>query len=356
MKALKKTIVLFLAVTIILSLLPLNVIIAASKPKKPKISLSITEDGYRIKVNISKTTGADGYRIYIMSSYDEKYKKLTDINLNGKKARTYTVDNLKTGHYYFKVRAYKNSKGKKVWGAKSKTKDILLNNAPIIEFGSYEQDNDPSNGSEPIEWLILDKKEDGSMLIVSRYGLDAIPYNKQGENTTWKDSYLRNWMNHSFYDSAFDAHEKERIIETEIETFDSPYDSDNLTSEKTQDKVFALGAGDVLNYLTYNYVKCACEPTAYALARGAWVEDCEKLRREGAYVSEQAIIFEGSCSWWPREATGSVFNEDGVYYADALISFDFEYANPDGESMYHRIVDKSSQEVCARPAMWIKAD
>ena len=41
---------------------------AAGKPGKPKISLSITEDGYGINVNISKTTGADGYRIYIMSN------------------------------------------------------------------------------------------------------------------------------------------------------------------------------------------------------------------------------------------------------------------------------------------------
>ncbi len=329
---------------------------AAEKPGKPKISLSISEDGYGINVNISKTTGADGYRIYIMSSYDEKYKKLADINLNGKKVQSYTVDNLKTGHYYFKVRAYKKSKGKKIWGAKSKSKNIILNKAPIIVFGSYEQDNDPSNGKEPIEWLVLDEKEDGSMLVISRYGLDAIPYNRQGENTTWKDSYLRNWMNNSFYEVAFNTQEKERIIETEIETFDSPYDLENLSSEKTNDRVFALGAGEVFSYFAYSYVKCACEPTAYALERGAIIIDCEKLRQEGSYVSENDIKFEGSCSWWPREASSSAFDETGIYYASAIISYDFEDANPDGEATYQRLIEKSSQEICARPAMWIKPE
>ena len=29
----------------------------------------------------------------------------------------------------------------------------------IITFGSYEQDNDTSNGAEPIEWRVLDVQE-----------------------------------------------------------------------------------------------------------------------------------------------------------------------------------------------------
>ena len=38
----------------------------------------------------------------------------------------------------------------------------------IIEFGSYEQDNDSSNGSEPIKWRVLEVS-DGSALVVSEY-------------------------------------------------------------------------------------------------------------------------------------------------------------------------------------------
>ena len=41
-----------------------------------------------------------------------------------------------------------------------------------VKFGSYEQDNDESNGKEPIEWRVLDSK-DGRKLLISRYALDS---------------------------------------------------------------------------------------------------------------------------------------------------------------------------------------
>lgn len=40
----------------------------------------------------------------------------------------------------------------------------------IIKFSSYEQDNNSDNGTEPIEWKVLEKRSDGSLLAVSRYG------------------------------------------------------------------------------------------------------------------------------------------------------------------------------------------
>lgn len=40
----------------------------------------------------------------------------------------------------------------------------------IFKFGSYEQDNDTSNGKEDIEWLVLEVK-DGKALLISKYAL-----------------------------------------------------------------------------------------------------------------------------------------------------------------------------------------
>ena len=58
----------------------------------------------------------------------------------------------------------------------------------IIKFGNYPQD---SNGSiSPIEWLVLDVKENESLLI-SRYGLDCRQYNREWVGITWEDSNLR---------------------------------------------------------------------------------------------------------------------------------------------------------------------
>ena len=43
-----------------------------------------------------------------------------------------------------------------------------------ITVGHYEQDADPSNGAEPIEWIVLENSGKTAMLI-SKYGLDAKP-------------------------------------------------------------------------------------------------------------------------------------------------------------------------------------
>ena len=45
-----------------------------------------------------------------------------------------------------------------------------------VTFGSYEQDNDTSNGKEPLEWIVL-SYQDGKSLLISKYGLDCQPYN-----------------------------------------------------------------------------------------------------------------------------------------------------------------------------------
>ena len=56
----------------------------------------------------------------------------------------------------------------------------------IVTFGSYEQDNNSENGSEPIEWLMLEQK-DGKALLVSRYGLDALPFHDSDGDAAWVD-------------------------------------------------------------------------------------------------------------------------------------------------------------------------
>ena len=55
----------------------------------------------------------------------------------------------------------------------------------VVTFGCYEQDDDASNGPEPIEWLVLDADGETATLI-SRYGLDAKPYNDAYTAVTWK--------------------------------------------------------------------------------------------------------------------------------------------------------------------------
>ncbi|MEG0050490.1 MAG: DUF6273 domain-containing protein, partial [Clostridia bacterium] len=66
-----------------------------------------------------------------------------------------------------------------------------------MTFGSYEQDNNTSNGAEAIEWLVLAREGDRA-LVISVDGLDCVQYHTKHTATTWETSTLRTWMNDTF--------------------------------------------------------------------------------------------------------------------------------------------------------------
>ena len=71
-----------------------------------------------------------------------------------------------------------------------------------ICFGAYEQDKDTSDGKENVEWQVL-AKEDNKILVISKYVLDAKPYNTNLVNVTWETCALQTWLNGTFFDEAF---------------------------------------------------------------------------------------------------------------------------------------------------------
>ena len=67
-----------------------------------------------------------------------------------------------------------------------------------VLLGTYEQDNNTSNGPEAIEWIVL-KNENGVIYAVSKYILDAQVYNTHnGDGST-----LKGWLKDDFYNVAF---------------------------------------------------------------------------------------------------------------------------------------------------------
>lgn len=103
-----------------------------------------------------------------------------------------------------------------------------------VFFGAYEQDCDTENGAEPIEWLIVDKSEDGSAYyLISRYILDWRSFDTRSSFTgMWADCELRTWLNGSFMESAFSAEERDAIRETTLE------------DTNTKDSVFLMAHED----------------------------------------------------------------------------------------------------------------
>ena len=161
--------------------------------------------------------------------------------------------------------------------------DVETSEPTYITFGSYEQDNDLTNGAEPIEWRIL-KEEEGRILLLSRYGLDAQFYNDTDEDVTWETCTLREWLNGEFYNTAFDEEEKNLIESTYIETADNPDAYPNTVGgNPTIDLLFLLSGEEAEEYLQ---LYATVQATEYAMAKGAGSNNMARawLRSPGGTV------------------------------------------------------------------------
>ena len=187
-----------------------------------------------------------------------------------------------------------------------------------ITFGTYEQDNDTLNGKEPIEWLVLDKK-DGKVFVISKYALDCKSYNDEYEAVTWETCALRAWLNNEFINEAFSSTEQEGILISTVSDNKNPvYDTD--PGKATQDKVFLLSINEAEKYFSSANER-QCKPTDYAVANG---------------VKESSG--NGNCWWWLRSPGNYQSHAAGVC-SDGSFS----------ESGYTIL----SVYASVRPAMWI---
>ena len=203
-------------------------------------------------------------------------------------------------------------------------KPALIKNAKvgdIVYFGTYEQDNDTSNGKEDIKWRVL-AKENNRILVISDKALDCQPYNSSYRDITWENCTLRKWLNNDFVNAAFTAEERAKIPMVTVSADKNPkYDTD--PGNATKDKVFLLSIVEAEKYFASDEARM-CVPTDYAVARGAYVNSDN-----------------GTCWWWLR-SPGYYQN----YAADVLLGGD---VYEDGYGVNHG-------DCAVRPAMWISID
>ena len=153
--------------------------------------------------------------------------------------------------------------------AEARNPYVNLKTGDRITFGSYEQDNNRSNGPEPIGWRVLEVSG-GSALIVSEYALDARAYNEDYESVMWATCTLRKWLNGEFYDTAFNEEEKGLIALTKVKNADNPkYGTDG--GKDTEDRVFLLSLGEAERYFEDDEDRRAF-PTEYAIAQDVYVD------------------------------------------------------------------------------------
>ena len=153
-----------------------------------------------------------------------------------------------------------------------------------ISFGKYPQDEDGS--AKPIEWIVM-KKEKNKVLLLSKYVLDAQPYNKKNKAVTWETSAIRKWLNTDFYTTAFNNIEQSKI-------------------ENTKDKIFLLSESEV------DDEERRTTATKYAEKAGVYMDDegysLWWLRAPGYWSDNVAEV---NCDGWDYEYGIAVYDSDG---------------------------------------------
>ena len=202
-----------------------------------------------------------------------------------------------------------------------------------VSFGTYPQTK-AGNDATPIEWLVL-ARDGNKALLISRYGLDAQPYNKDATSVTWETCTLRKWLNGTFYNKAFSSAEQAAILTTSVDNSKNQGYSKWSTNDgnNTQDKVFLLSYAEANKYFgvtcdNSSNTKSRVAPTAYAIAQGTHVYSSNKTADGTA------------AGWWWLRSPG--YYQDYAAYVSTVGSLNYNYVNYDAGSV--------------RPALWVNIE
>ena len=212
-------------------------------------------------------------------------------------------------------------------------RDISNSNIQIgetITFGKYE--------SEPLEWIVLDRKEE-SILLFSKKIIDFLPFMENADIETsdieWASSSIRTWLNNEFLAAAFSEDEKESILTTTVENNAYPDDIFKIKEGvSTEDQVFLPSIEEAQKLMDIdidNYFECEISKHAH-----------EKMLEYYAdlYGEDEAEDYVDK-DWLLR--TSCTFEDK--YYPCIVSAGDISSRNP----------DITVHAPCGvRPAIWVK--
>lgn len=173
----------------------------------------------------------------------------------------------------------------------------------------------------PMEWLVLESdSHSGKALLLSKYAVDwesfsNCPFLMTKWDTSWEESYQKEWLNGDFYNESFTEAEKEQILSVTLE---------DAGEKATPDKVFLLSADQVKKYFSSPETAVAYEPM---------------INSVNATGKEESPIDIGcyTTCWWTRTSGKT---------KDVVMC-----VSPGGE-LYEE--PSGSDEIGVRPAVWVK--
>ena len=222
------------------------------------------------------------------------YRTAEKLRKSGKYAEAYVI--------YATIQDYKDV-GEIMTNDAGIAKVVAYQPGNYVTFGTYPQTKSGTDQT-PIEWLVLESDGETALLI-SRYALDAEPYNNKLIDTTWEKCTLRRWLNNDFYNRAFSAEEKKTILVSDVSADKNPrHDTD--PGNATKDLVFLLSIVEAKKYFANKEARM-CAATDYAI-------------KQGTYTNSNYTVDGRKACWWWLRSPGYSSNSAADVYTDGSFS------------------------------------
>lgn len=189
----------------------------------------------------------------------------------------------------------------------------------VVTMGEFEQDDDETNGKEPMKWDVIDVKDNRALLIAHDL-VEYVQYNNTKTSITWENSSLRQWMNGAFYDATFSPDEKQKILSTRTENRNSSNGVDG--GNDTYDKVFSLSTDEARMYFS---------------------GDNQRKVRYTEHIKHYNLCGDSQYEWWWLRSPGE------YAYNAALVDNQGKIVEIHGDPV-------DDNDIAVRPAMWIRND
>jgi len=145
---------------------------------------------------------------------------------------------------------------------------------------------------EPIRWRMLSEDGDTALILC-----DSIIANRRYDDSynNYRDSEIREWLNATFYETAFSELQREIILTTTVDNsvYSTGYSSNPYACENTNDKIFLLSYREVTNS-AYGF---ASDFSTYDTARRMQTSDYSRAR--GVCMGTSSSDY-GNGYWWLR--------------------------------------------------------
>ena len=165
-----------------------------------------------------------------------------------------------------------------------------------MTFGSYIQNG---NSKSPIECIVLE--DNGNELtLLSKYILDTVAYDENGEKGEWAECSLRTWLNDTFYNEAFTDEEKAKLLTHKSKNPDNDFYEEEVVSggADTEDKVYILNHNEICDY--FNVDKSNKKSFGYEAGKNLTASATEHAKNTTFRGDNLFVDENGKAFFWVR--------------------------------------------------------